>query len=622
MQKRWTAIFVLVCMLLGMLGCSPVALAESKTVYVASNTLKVYQKASSSSKTLGTMSYGEKMTCTAVDGSWAQVKNSDGDVGYCKKSSLTTDNPNTLDEKVYLSKTGVKVYEKPSTSSDVMMKVTESNLDDSYTAVARTKDGDWYRLKNGKYYGYVRDKYVVFAKDKEEKEDKESEKELSETVYIKKATLKIYNKASSSGKVLGTMGYGEQLTRMDVDGSWAKVKNSGGDVGYCKNSSLTEKNPNNKELAIYAKKDGVKVYQLPDDDSDVVAKLSKDDKMILVAEVSSSWDRVKVSGEYGYVLSKNTTDEAPEIPEDEPEDEPEVEPEEPKDDPEDEPEVDPEEPKDDPEDEPEVDPEEPKDDPEDEPEVDPEEPKDESKDESKDEPEVDPEEPKDESKDEPEVDPEEPKDESKDEPEVDPEEPKDDPEDEPEVEPEEPKDEPEDEPEVDPEEPKDEPEDEPEVDPEEPKDDPEDETKDEPEQPEEDAEEKPSGSIAEQIVALAKQQLGDPYVYAAHGPDRFDCSGLIYYCYLEIAGIKLPRTAYSQGYDDNYQKISDPGDLKLGDLVFFNTNTKDSDLSDHSGIYIGGGKFVHASSSAAKVITSDLSSGYYAGAFSWGRRVL
>ena len=126
----------------------------------------------------------------------------------------------------------------------------------------------------------------------------------------------------------------------------------------------------------------------------------------------------------------------------------------------------------------------------------------------------------------------------------------------------------------------------------------------------------------EQIIELAKQQLGDPYVYAAHGPDSFDCSGLAYYCYLQITGIKLNRTAYSQGYDERYEKISDPSDLKKGDLVFFDTNSKDSDLSDHSGIYIGGGKFIHASSSAKKVITSDLSSGYYAGTFCWGRRIL
>ena len=64
-------------------------------------------------------------------------------------------------------------------------------------------------------------------------------------------------------------------------------------------------------------------------------------------------------------------------------------------------------------------------------------------------------------------------------------------------------------------------------------------------------------------------------------------------------------------------------ELKRGDLVFFDT-VADSDLSDHSGLYIGNGKFIHASSSGKKVIISDLSKpgSYYNRVFSWGRRVL
>ena len=61
--------------------------------------------------------------------------------------------------------------------------------------------------------------------------------------------------------------------------------------------------------------------------------------------------------------------------------------------------------------------------------------------------------------------------------------------------------------------------------------------------------------------------------------------------------------------------------LKRGDIVCMNTIT-DSDLSDHVGIYLGGGKFVHASSAAGKVIISSVTSGYYNRVFSWGRRIL
>ena len=65
------------------------------------------------------------------------------------------------------------------------------------------------------------------------------------------------------------------------------------------------------------------------------------------------------------------------------------------------------------------------------------------------------------------------------------------------------------------------------------------------------------------------------------------------------------------------------GDLKAGDLVFFNTVSDDADKCDHVGIYIGSNKFIHASSGKGEVTTSEISNGnYYARTFSWGRRVL
>ena len=122
----------------------------------------------------------------------------------------------------------------------------------------------------------------------------------------------------------------------------------------------------------------------------------------------------------------------------------------------------------------------------------------------------------------------------------------------------------------------------------------------------------------EYMLILAKSKEGKPYVYGSFGPNSFDCSGFAYWCYKQI-NVKLKDSAYKQGYDSKYPQIS-YGDLKPGDLVFFNT-VNDSDLSDHSGIYLGNYKFIHASSSAKKVVISSLKSGYYKRNFSWGRRV-
>ena len=121
------------------------------------------------------------------------------------------------------------------------------------------------------------------------------------------------------------------------------------------------------------------------------------------------------------------------------------------------------------------------------------------------------------------------------------------------------------------------------------------------------------------VLQVARSRLGKPYVYGGFGPDSFDCSGFVYWCYMQI-DIKLKDSAYRQGYDERFEKISYEN-LKPGDVVIFNT-VKDKDLSDHTGIFLGNGEFIHASSSGKKVMISNMTSGYYQRNFSWGRRIL
>lgn len=104
------------------------------------------------------------------------------------------------------------------------------------------------------------------------------------------------------------------------------------------------------------------------------------------------------------------------------------------------------------------------------------------------------------------------------------------------------------------------------------------------------------------LIDYAYKFMGTPYVFGATGPSSFDCSGFTSYVFSHM-GISLPRTSQSQFYSG--AQIS-RNELVAGDLVFFNTYTK----LGHVGIYIGGGDFIHASSSRG-VTVSSLNDGYY-----------
>ncbi len=93
------------------------------------------------------------------------------------------------------------------------------------------------------------------------------------------------------------------------------------------------------------------------------------------------------------------------------------------------------------------------------------------------------------------------------------------------------------------------------------------------------------------FIDIAKAQQGDPYVFGATGPDKFDCSGLVYYA-LKQAGVNQPRMT-ADGYMQHYKNSRvDRANLKPGDLIFFyspNSRGIGPGHATHVEIYLGNG---------------------------------
>ncbi len=124
-------------------------------------------------------------------------------------------------------------------------------------------------------------------------------------------------------------------------------------------------------------------------------------------------------------------------------------------------------------------------------------------------------------------------------------------------------------------------------------------------------------TLIDNIIATAKSKLGSPYNPAHAGPDSFDCSGFVYYVFRQN-GIKIPRTSRGQSL---ISKRLNKDEIKRGDIVVFDTAHRGH--INHSGIYLGNGKFIHATSGRAYSVTiSNLEHGFYKDKFRWGVRVV
>lgn len=104
---------------------------------------------------------------------------------------------------------------------------------------------------------------------------------------------------------------------------------------------------------------------------------------------------------------------------------------------------------------------------------------------------------------------------------------------------------------------------------------------------------------AKRAIAFAMNQLGDPYVYGGTGPNGWDCSGLVMRAY-GAAGVSLPRVV---GPQMAASRSISRAQLQPGDLVAYPSMS-------HIGIYLGGGKVIHAPRPGKTVEITSINSGF------------
>lgn len=126
----------------------------------------------------------------------------------------------------------------------------------------------------------------------------------------------------------------------------------------------------------------------------------------------------------------------------------------------------------------------------------------------------------------------------------------------------------------------------------------------------------PALSWDQRFRRIANDFMGTRYRLGGSSQDTgLDCSGLIKQIWQRLGLADLPHQAAKMA------KLGVPvqlRDIQVGDLVFFNTTGKQN---SHVGVYVGDGRFVHASSVLKKVTENSLSERYYQKTFNGIRRL-
>lgn len=107
------------------------------------------------------------------------------------------------------------------------------------------------------------------------------------------------------------------------------------------------------------------------------------------------------------------------------------------------------------------------------------------------------------------------------------------------------------------------------------------------------------------VVEEALKHLGTRYKWGGTSTSGFDCSGFVKYVYGKSEGVKMPRTSKEQA---RFGTPVPRSQLRPGDVISF--ASRGGSRVNHSGIYIGNGKFVHASSGRGQVRVDSLDGHY------------
>lgn len=266
------------------------------------------------------LSRNDVVTILDSEGSYYLVRTEDGETGYVAKSAVKaaeteTPSPTETPEsggsssrqgtiKLSSSSSNLNLRQGPSTSTDVL-----ATLRHGQSVTVTGESGDWYAIEVSGYSGYVMKTYVTFSEDEESSSGSSEVFPAVIRLSSSSSTVNVRSGAGTNYSKIGSLTNGASVNVVASNGDWYRIEYGNG-YGYVMktyvqlvSSGSSGSSSEDEDVLTAVTTAAVNLREEGTTSSDKLGTYPKGTRVV-VLEKGSSWSRVDISGNEGYM--KNT----------------------------------------------------------------------------------------------------------------------------------------------------------------------------------------------------------------------------------------------------------------------------------------------------------------------------
>lgn len=266
------------------------------------------------------LSRNDVVTILDSEGGYYLVRTEDGETGYVAKSAVKaaeteTPSPTETPEsggsatrqgtiKLSSSSSNLNLRQGPSTSTDVL-----ATLRHGQSVTVTGESGDWYAIEVSGYSGYVMKTYVTFSEDEESSSGSSEVFPAVIRLSSSSSTVNVRSGAGTNYSKIGSLTNGASVNVVASNGDWYRIEYGNG-YGYVMktyvqlvSSGSSGSSSGDEDVLTAVTTAAVNLREEGTTSSDKLGTYPKGTRVV-VLEKGSSWSRVDISGNEGYM--KNT----------------------------------------------------------------------------------------------------------------------------------------------------------------------------------------------------------------------------------------------------------------------------------------------------------------------------